>query len=133
MASDRDLLIGAARALGLPQVELVRADARRADLGAPDRVVATFSLSMMPDPAAVANRATDALAPGGRMAVLDFWTPNAWPRPLRAAAFALARPFGETRAMAERDLRPHLAPHLAVDIERSFYLDAAYLIAGTPV
>ena len=75
----------------------------------------------------------DALAPGGRMAVLDFWTPDAWPRPLRAAAFALARPFGETRAMAERDLRPHLAPHLAFDTERSFYLDAAYLIAGTPV
>lgn len=127
------LAIARERVADLPQVELVRADARRADLGTPDRVVATFSLSMMPDPAAVAARATDALAPGGRMAVLDFWTPDAWPRPLRAAAFALARPFGETRAMAERDLRPHLAPHLAFDTERSFYLDAAYLIAGTPV
>ena len=126
------LAVARERTAGLPQVELVHGDALTADLGAPDRVVAAFSLSMMPDPEAVAARAADALPRGGRMSVLDFWTPDAWPRPLRAAAFALAKPFGETRAMAERDLRPLLVPHVALDVERSFYLDAAYLVAGTP-
>lgn len=126
------LAVARERVADLPQVELVHADAARADLGAPDRVLATFSLSMMPDPGAVAAHAVGALLPEGRLAVLDFWAPDAWPRPLRAAALALAKPFGETRAMAERDLRPLLAPYVALDVERSFYLDAAYLVAGAP-
>ena len=95
------------RTRDLPQVGLVQADALTADLGAPDRVLATFSLSMMPDPGAVAARATEALPSGGRVSVLDFWAPDAWPRPL-------------------------LAPHVALDVERSFYFDAAYLVAGAP-
>ncbi len=116
----------------LPQVELVQADALAADLGAPDRVLATFSLSMMPDPEAVVARATRALVPHGRVAVLDFRIPRAWPALVQTAAFALVEPLGETWEMARRDLRPVLHRHAPLDTDRSFYFGAATLGAGAP-
>ena len=119
-----------ARTRHLSQVDLVQADALTADLGAPDRVLATFSLSMMPDPEAVVARAAGALAPGGRLAVLDFRIPRSWPGLVQTAAFALAAPFGETWEMARRDLRPALARHVALDTDRSFYGGGAYVVAG---
>ena len=120
------------RTRGLPQVELVHADALTADLGAPDRVLATFSLSMMPDPEAVIERAVGALAPDGRVAILDFRIPSGWPGLVQTAAFALAAPLGETWEMARRDLRPALHRHAPLDTDRSFYFGAAYLGAGSP-
>ena len=120
------------RTRGLPQVELVHADALSADLGAPDRVLATFSLSMMPDPEAVIERAAQALTPGGRVAVLDFRIPRAWPGLVQTAAFALARPLGETWEMARRDLRPVLHRYAPLDTDRSFFFGGAYLGAGVP-
>lgn len=122
-----------AEAKGLANVELVEADA--ATFAFPDglgRVLATFSLSMMPEPERVIARATTALPPDGRLAVLDFRIPEAWPGPIRRAAFALAAPLGETWAMAERDLRPLMCPHVALDIDASFYFGAAYVAAGSP-
>jgi demethylmenaquinone methyltransferase/2-methoxy-6-polyprenyl-1,4-benzoquinol methylase len=118
------------RTRDLPQVELVRADALTADLGAPNRVLATFSLSMMPDPGAVVARAARALAPGGRFAVLDFRIPRSWPGLVQTAAFRLAAPLGETWEMARRDLRPALAEHVALDVDRAFYFGAAYVAGG---
>ncbi len=117
----------------LPNVELVKADA--ALFAFPDdldRVLATFSLSMMPDPERVIVRAAAALPPDGRCAVLDFRIPEAWPRPIRRAAFALAAPLGETWAMAERDLRPLMRSHVALDTDEAFYFGAAYVAAGSP-
>ena len=118
------------RTRDLPQVELVQADALSADLGAPDRVLATFSLSMMPDPEAVVARAATALAPGGRLAVLDFRIPRSWPGLVQTAAFRLAAPLGETWEMARRDLRPVVGAHVALDTDRSFYFGGAYVAAG---
>jgi len=120
------------RTRGLPHVELVHADALTADLGAPDRVLATFSLSMMPDPEAVIERAARALAPDGRVAVLDFRIPRSWPGLVQTAAFRLAAPLGETWEMARRDLRPVLHRHAPLDTDRSFYFGGAYLGAGVP-
>jgi demethylmenaquinone methyltransferase/2-methoxy-6-polyprenyl-1,4-benzoquinol methylase len=114
-------------------VELVQADALSTDLGAPDRVLATFSLSMMPDPEAVVERAVGALTPGGRIAVLDFRIPRSWPGLVQTAAFRLAAPLGETWEMARRDLRPVVAAHVALDADRSFFFGAAYVAAGTTV
>ena len=103
-----------------------------ADLGTPDRVLATFSLSMMPDPEAVIARATVALTPEGRFALLDFRIPSSWPGLVQTAAFALAAPLGETWEMARRDLRPALDRHAPLDTDRSFYFGAATLGAGAP-
>ncbi|MEM1044209.1 MAG: methyltransferase domain-containing protein [Bacteroidota bacterium] len=120
------------RTRGLPQVELVHADARLADLGTPDRVLATFSLSMMPDPEAVIARAVGSLAEGGRIAVLDFRIPRRWPGLVQRAAFAVAAPLGETWEMARRDLRPALYRHAPIDTDRSFFFGGVYLGAGAP-
>jgi demethylmenaquinone methyltransferase/2-methoxy-6-polyprenyl-1,4-benzoquinol methylase len=120
------------RTRDLPQVELVQADALTADLGTPDRVLATFSLSMMPDPEAVIERAVGALDHGGRIAVLDFRIPRDWPALVQTAAFALAEPLGETWEMARRDLRPVLHRHAPLDTDRSFFFGGATLGAGVP-
>ena len=118
---------------GLANVELVEADAATFDFPeGVERVLATFSLSMMPEPERVIARAARALEPDGRLAVLDFRIPEAWPDPVRRAAFALAAPLGETWAMAKRDLRPLMRPHVALDIDASFYFGAAYVAAGSP-
>ena len=121
------------RTRDLPQVELVQADALVADLGTPDRVLATFSLSMMPDPEAVIERAVSSLPPDGRIAILDFRIPPEWPRLVQNAAFALAAPLGETWEMARRDLRPALYRHAPIDTDRSFFFGAAYVAAGSPL
>lgn len=121
------------RTRNLSQVELVQTDALTADLGAPDRVLATFSLSMMPDPEAVIARAAGALAQDGRFAVLDFRIPRSWPGLVQTAAFALAAPLGETWEMARRDLRSDVGQHVALDTDRSFFFGGAYVAAGTPL
>ncbi|GAB5550178.1 MAG: hypothetical protein SangKO_099380 [Sandaracinaceae bacterium] len=117
----------------LSQVELVQADALTADLGTPDRVLATFSLSMMPDPEPIIARAASALTPDGRMAILDFRIPDDWPGVVQKAAFALSAPLGETWEMARRDLRPVLYPHAPIDTDRSYFFGAAYVAAATPI
>ena len=120
------------RTRGLHQIEFVHADALSAGLGAPDRVLATFSLSMMPEPEAVVERAVGALAPRGRISVLDFRIPRSWPGLVQTAAFRLAAPLGETWEMARRDLRPVVAAHVALDTDRSFFFGGAYVAAGAP-
>jgi demethylmenaquinone methyltransferase/2-methoxy-6-polyprenyl-1,4-benzoquinol methylase len=123
---------------GLANVELVEADAATFDYpDGLDRVLATFSLSMMPEPERVIARAARALearalSPEGRLAVLDFRIPPSWPQPIRRAAFALAAPLGETWAMAERDLRPLARRHVSLDTDESLYFGAAYVAAGLP-
>ena len=130
--SNGALAVARERVADLQQVELVHGDALTADLGAPDRVLATFSLSMMPDPEAVIERAVGSLSDGGRISVLDFRIPNTWPRFVQTAAFALAAPLGETWEMARRDLRPTLYRHAPIDTDRTFFFGAAYVAAGAP-
>ena len=95
-------------------------------------MLATFSLSMMPDPEAVVERAAAALTPGGRLSVLDFRIPRSWPGLVQTAAFRLAVPLGETWDMARRDLRPVVALHVTLDADRSFFFGGAYVAAGAP-
>ena len=73
-----------------------------------------------------------ALAPGGRLAVLDFRIPRSWPGLVQTAAFRLAAPLGETWEMARRDLRPTLAGHVALNTDRPFFFGGAYVAAGAP-
>src|SRR5581483_4236327 len=51
----------------------------------PDRILFSYCLSMVGDPAASLRRAVDALAPGGEVAVVDFGLLAGIPRPARAA------------------------------------------------
>lgn len=57
-----------------------------------DRVVISYALSMIPDWESAVDRALDALAPGGVLAIADFGQSESLPSPLRRLIFAwLAR------------------------------------------
>ncbi len=85
---------------GLPPPRLARAAAEALDpdaqFGVPaaDHVLFSYSLSMMDDPARALTRAVEALAPGGRLHVVDFGPMDGLPRPLAAAMVAWLERFG---------------------------------------
>lgn len=55
-----------------PNVEILRGDAATVPLTGPvDAVLASFVVGLLDDPAAAVDRWLDALAPGGRVAILD--------------------------------------------------------------
>jgi demethylmenaquinone methyltransferase/2-methoxy-6-polyprenyl-1,4-benzoquinol methylase len=112
-------------------VRLVQSDA--ASFAYPartDGVLATFSISMMPDPERAIARAAEALAVGGRFALADFRVPVWWPGWVRRVAVALARPFGETEEMARRCLWEPVERHLSDVRVRRYYFGAAYVASG---
>lgn len=64
---------------GWRNVHLVRADAASvAFRESPDAIVATFVVGMLADPETTVNRWADALAPGGRLALLDAAQSRRW-------------------------------------------------------
>lgn len=88
---------------GWSNVDLVLSDAARYRF--PERVdgvISTFALTLVPEYDDVIRRAAAALAPGGRMAVLDFKEPEHWPRWLLRFAVAMTRPFGVTWDLMDR-------------------------------
>jgi len=87
-----------------------------------DRIVFSYSLSMFDDPAAAIDGAHAALAPGGRLHVVDFGVMDGLPAPLRAALRAWLRGFHVTpsdvprarlAALAERHDAPLAVRELA--------------------
>ena len=90
-----DTAAGALARAGLAgRVEIARADATAADAGALfgqpgfDRVFVSYVLSMIPDWRAALERAAAALAPGGRLLVVDFGQQDGLPRPFKRGLFA---------------------------------------------
>ena len=116
---------------GWQNVRLVQSDA--ASFAYPartDGVLATFSISMMPDPERAIARAAEALAVGGRFALADFRAPAWWPAWVRHVAVALASPFGETEEMARQRLWEPVERHLSDVQVRRYYFGAAYVVSG---
>jgi S-adenosylmethionine-diacylgycerolhomoserine-N-methlytransferase len=83
-----------ARAGLAARVEIAQADATRVDAGALfgqpgfDRVFVSYVLSMIPDWRAALERAAAALAPGGRLLVVDFGRQDGLPRAFARGLFA---------------------------------------------
>lgn len=80
------------------RIALAQGDATAFDAGALfvrdkfERVVISYALSMIPGWREALHRAAEALAPGGRLHVVDFGQQDRWPRLFRKALFAwLAR------------------------------------------
>ena len=64
---------------GWENVHLVQADAGQIGFReAPDAILATFVVGMLADPEATVNRWADALAPGGRLGLLDAAQSRRW-------------------------------------------------------
>jgi S-adenosylmethionine-diacylgycerolhomoserine-N-methlytransferase len=70
------LSVARQRARRYANVEVIAADATTWQPGQPvDRVILSYSLTMMPDWRAVLDNACAMLAPGGRLGVVDFYLP----------------------------------------------------------
>ena len=74
-----------------------------------DRVVFSYALSMFDDPAAAIASAHPALAPGGRLHVVDFGLMDGLPAPLRATLRAWLRSFHVTPSDVPRETLAALA------------------------
>jgi ubiquinone/menaquinone biosynthesis C-methylase UbiE len=119
---------------GWQNVELVQSRASEYEFPSSiDGVISTCALTLEPKYDGVIGRAAAALAPGGRVVVLDFRLPERWPRWLVSAFVALTRPFGVTRDLGERHPWESIARYLGNYQFRSFYWGLAYVAAGTRV
>jgi len=84
-------------------VDLVNADATEYEFPAgTDAVYSTFALTLIPEFEDVIANAARALAPGGRLVVLDLKQPERWPLWAVKIGVLLTRPFGVSLDLAER-------------------------------
>jgi demethylmenaquinone methyltransferase/2-methoxy-6-polyprenyl-1,4-benzoquinol methylase len=124
--------------MGWRNVELVQGDALYYDFPADvNGVISTFALSLIPECDLVIQRAARALAPGGRLALLELQIPENWPGWLVDVAIAFIRPFALTEEWQERKpwqtIRRAMRDNLAdVNIEQR-YFDSTYIISGCKV
>lgn len=93
-------------------------------------IISTFALTLMPEYDAVIERAAKALAPGGRLVVLDFKMPDRWPMWLIRTFAGLTRPFGVTMDLAERHLWKSIEHHLEMVAFKELYFGSIYICAG---
>lgn len=124
------------RARGWSNVSLVQADAL--DFEFPpgvDAILSTYALSLVPECAEVIAHGAAALAPGGRLVVLDLKPPENAPGWLVRAGMATVRPFGTTEEwMARRPWEPiagAMRASLADVSSTELFFGIAYLAAGT--
>lgn len=119
-------------------VELVHGDALDYDYpNVVNGVTSTFALSLIPECDVVIQRAAQALAPGGRLALLGLQMPANWPGWLVDMAMAFIRPFALTEEWLERQpwqtIRRAVQDNLTdVNIEQR-YLGTTYIISGRKV
>ncbi len=129
-----DAMLAQARARverhGWRNVELACADV--ADYRFPSRVdgiLTTFAITLSPAYDDAIRRGAEALAPGGRLAVLDLRRP-AWPEPLVRLAARLNRPFAVTVDLGERHPWESVRRYLREVCYREYYFGAIYLCVG---
>ncbi len=101
------------RRAGWSNVHLTQGDAAEYEFPpALDGIVSTFALTLVPEFDEVVRRAAAALAPGGKLALLDFKRPERTPGWLVRLGVLLNRPFGVTLDLAERHPWESVARHL---------------------
>ncbi len=117
---------------GWTNVDLVECDAARYEFPeAVNGVISTLALTLVPEYDAVIRRAAEALAPGGRIAILDMKEPAGWPPWLVRLAVHLTRPYGVTLELADRHPWESVRRYLREVSFREFYFGALYLSVGT--
>lgn len=134
-----DAMLAGARARiegrGWENVELVLSDAAEFEFPeGVDGILSTLALSLVPAYEEVIRRGAEALGSGGRWAVFDLSLPDGgWREALLPVLLPLARPFGVTRELGGRDLRPALRRHLDRFGAGCRYLGFAYVAWGEKV
>jgi S-adenosylmethionine-diacylgycerolhomoserine-N-methlytransferase len=83
-----------------------------------DRIVFSYSLSMVDEPAAAVASAHAALAPGGRLHIVDFGPMAELPAPLRAALRAWLARFHVTPSDVPRATLAELAARTGASLQR---------------
>jgi len=123
------------RSRGWDNVSLVQADAAEFEFPAGvNAILSTYALSLVPRCADVITHGCAALAPGGRMAVLDLKAPSRAPHWLVQAGLATIKPFATNdQWMARRPweaIRTAMQARLADFSWAEFYFGVAYLATG---
>jgi ubiquinone/menaquinone biosynthesis C-methylase UbiE len=116
---------------GLANVELIEADLTKYRFPAGLKgALATFSLEMVPEYDAVLQRTSDALLPGGRLALFGLRHPERWPAWLTRVGVWLNRPFGVSSDYAAMTPWEAGRRHLREIEYRDRLAGAAYIWVG---
>jgi len=116
---------------GWHNVELVQVNAEA--FAFPPRVggvLSTYALTLVPSFDEVIRRAAEALAPGKRMAVVDFKAPEGWPRWALRAIVPFLHPFGVTLGLEERHPWESMRRYFGAVEMRERYLHTTYVAVG---
>lgn len=99
-----------------------------------ERVYISYTLSMVPPWRDVLPQAIEAVAPGGRLHIVDFGQQEGWPRIFRSALFAWLRQFSvHPRAELEAELRKLAdATGTELSFERLYRGYAEYAVLTKP-
>lgn len=93
-------------------------------------ILSVLAITLVPEFEAVIRRGATALRPGGRLAVLDFRRPPAWPEWLVRFAAWLNSPYGVSIELAERHPWEAVRQRLREVVFRDYYFGAIYLSVG---
>ncbi len=116
---------------GWDNIELVHSDAAAYSFPAGvNGVLSTFALTLVPEYDQVIRRAWQAVAPGGRMVVLDLKKPDGWPLWLVRVAVWLAKPFGVTLDLAGRHPWESMERHFGRVSTEEIFFGIVYLAVG---
>lgn len=116
---------------GWRNVDLVQRDAASFEFpGEVDAVVSTFAITLIPEFDQVIRRGSEALAPGGRLVILDFKRPDWAPLWLVGAFVAITAPFGVSLDLAERHPWESVNRYLPGSCSSELYFGFSYLAVG---
>lgn len=88
---------------GWENVRLVQGDAAQYEIPTGSKgIISTFALTLVPEYEVVIERASKALARGGRFVILDIKKPERWPLWLVKLGVAITKPFGVSLDLSER-------------------------------
>lgn len=93
-------------------------------------VLSTFALTLVPEYERVIARATDALATGGRLVVLDFRQPENWPLWLVRLGVLITQPFGVSLDLAARKPWEAMQQHFPHVTTQYLFGGFVYIAAG---
>lgn len=120
---------------GWENVELVHSDALEFQFPAGvEAVISTYALSLIPGNQRVLENSVEALAPGGRLGLLELKIPDNWPQWLISLAVWLVSPFGATEEWLARRPWESIQRAMRVLLTKvsvsEMYLGTTYVIVG---